>query len=339
MNAIPTTMPAVAYRKALPVDDPESLLDLELQVPTAGPRDLLVKVEAVAVNPVDYKIRESADPGGEPRVLGWDAAGTVVAVGEQAELFAVGDEVFYAGAVDRPGTNARFHAVDERLVGRKPASLSFTEAAALPLTSLTAWEGLFDHLKLTDTTGTLLVTAAAGGVGSMVVQLARALTCLKVIGTASRPETAEFARRMGAHQIVDHRRPLGPQLAEVAPGGVNYVFSTTSTARNLPAYAEALIPFGAIVAIDDPDTLPLGVLKPKSISFHWEFMFTRSMFATPDQQEQHRILTRIARLADEDAIVSTATRDLGPVNAGNLREAHRLQASGTTIGKLTLTGF
>jgi zinc-binding alcohol dehydrogenase family protein len=329
----------VAYRKSLPVDDPESLLDLELQVPTPGPRDLLVQVEAVAVNPVDYKIRESADPGGEPRVLGWDAAGTVVAVGEQVELFAVGDEVFYAGAVNRPGTNAQFHAVDERLVGRKPASLSFTEAAALPLTSLTAWEGLFDHLKLLDATGTLLVTAAAGGVGSMVIQLARALTCLKVIGTASRPETVEFARRMGAHQIVDHRRPLGPQLAEVAPGGVNYVFSTTGTARNLPAYAEALTPFGAIVAIDDPDTLPLGVLKPKSISFHWEFMFTRSMFATPDQQEQHRILTQVAHLADEDAIVSTATRDLGPINAANLREAHRLQASGTTIGKLTLTGF
>ena len=339
MNAIPTTMPAVAYRKSLPVDDPESLLDLELQVPTPGPRDLLVQVEAVAVNPVDYKIRESADPGGEPRVLGWDAAGTVVAVGEQVELFAVGDEVFYAGAVNRPGTNARFHAVDERLVGRKPTSLSFTEAAALPLTSLTAWEGLFDHLKLIDTMGTLLVTAAAGGVGSMVIQLARALTCLKVIGTASRPETVEFARRMGAHQIVDHRRPLGPQLAEVAPGGVNYVFSTIGTAPNLPVYAEALTPFGAIVAVDDPDTLPLGVLKPKSISFHWEFMFTRSMFATADQQEQHRILTQVAHLADEDAIVSTATRDLGPINAANLREAHRLQASATTIGKLTLTGF
>ena len=339
MNAIPTTMPAVAYRKSLPVDDPESLLDLELQVPTPGPRDLLVQVEAVAVNPVDYKIRESTDPGGEPRVLGWDAAGTVVAVGKQVELFAVGDEVFYAGALNRPGTNARFHAVDERLVGRKPTSLSFTEAAALPLTSLTAWEGLFDHLKLIDTIGTLLVTAAAGGVGSMVIQLARALTCLKVIGTASRPETVEFARRMGAHQIVDHRRPLGPQLAEVAPGGVNYVFSTTGTVPNLPAYAEALTPFGGIVAVDDPDTLPLGMLKPKSISFHWEFMFTRSMFATPDQQEQHRILTQVAHLADEDAIVSTATRDLGPINAANLREAHRLQASGTTIGKLTLTGF
>jgi zinc-binding alcohol dehydrogenase family protein len=327
-------MPAVAYRKSLPIDEPESLLDLELPVPEPGPRDLLVQVEAVALNPVDYKIRENADPGGEPRVLGWDAAGTVVAVGDQVELFAAGDEVFYAGALDRPGTNARFHAVDERLVGRKPTSVSFTDAAALPLTSLTAWEGLFDHLQLKDANGTLLVTAAAGGVGSMVVQLARALTELTVIGTASRPETVEFARRMGAVQIVDHHSPLGPQLADV-----DYVFSTIGTERNLPAYAEALNPFGAIVAIDDFSSLPIGILKSKSISFHWEFMFTRSMYATPDQQEQHHILTRIAQLIDEGTITSTATRDLGPINAANLREAHRIQASGTTIGKLTLTGF
>jgi len=198
---------------------------------------------------------------------------------------------------------------------------------------------MFDHLKLKDATGTLLVTAAAGGVGAMVLQLARALTGLTVIGTASRPETAEFARRMGARHIVDHHRPLGPQLAAAAPAGVDYVFGTTGTARNLPAYAEALKPFGAIVAIDDFDSLPIGMLKPKSISFHWEFMFTRSMFATPDQQEQHRILTQVARLVDEGVIASTATRDLGPINAAGLREAHRVQASGTAIGKLTLTGF
>lgn len=187
--------------------------------------------------------------------------------------------------MDQPGANARFHAVDERLVGLKPGSLSFTEAAALPLTSLTAWEGLFGRLKPADGPGTLLVTAAAGGVGAMVVQLARACTALTVIGTASRPETAAYARRMGAHHIVDHHRPLGPQLAEVAPGGIDYVFSTTGTERNLAAYADALKPFGAIVAIDDPDTLAVGVLKPKSLAFHWEFMFTRSMFATPDRQD------------------------------------------------------
>ncbi|MEV7597868.1 zinc-binding alcohol dehydrogenase family protein [Kitasatospora sp. NPDC089797] len=336
-------MPAVAYRTSLPIDDPAALEDLRLPVPEPGPRDLLVRVEAVAVNPVDHKVRQNADPGGEPRVLGWDAAGTVVAVGEQVTLFRPGDHVYYAGALDRPGTNARFHAVDERLVGPKPATLSFTEAAALPLTALTAWEGLFERLGLRpdapEQTGTLLVTAAAGGVGALVVQLARALTGLTVIGTASRPETTAFARRMGAHHVIDHRQPLLPQLAVTAPDGVDHVFGTVGTDRNLPAYAEALRPFGRIVAIDDFDTLPVGALKAKSISFHWEFMFTRSMFATPDQAAQHRILTEVARLVDAGRLTTTATRDLGPVTAANLREAHRLQESGTTIGKTTLTGF
>jgi zinc-binding alcohol dehydrogenase family protein len=276
-------------------------------------------------------------------VLGWDAAGTVVALGDQATLFQTGDDVYYAGALDRPGANSRFHVVDERLVARKPATLSFTEAAALPLTSLTAWEGLFERAGLRDggieRTGVLLVTAAAGGVGSMVCQLARALTGLTVIGTASRPETAEFARRMGADQIVDHHAPLVPQLAEVAPVGVDYIFSTARTDQNLNAYAEVLRPFGHVVAIDDFTSAPIGVLKPKGISFHWELMFTRSMFHTQDQIRQHDILTQIARLADRSILTSTATEDLGPINAANLRRAHRLLESGAAIGKTTLTGF
>ncbi|MCC9310749.1 zinc-binding alcohol dehydrogenase family protein [Kitasatospora sp. RB6PN24] len=337
------TMPAVAYRRSLPVDDPESLVDIELPVPEPGPRDLLVRVEAVAVNPVDYKVRQNADPAGEPRVLGWDAAGTVVAVGAGVEHFQIGDDVYYAGALDRPGANSRFHAVDERLVGRKPASLSFTEAAALPLTSLTAWEGLFDRLGLRtgalEQTGTLLVTGAAGGVGSIATQLAHALTSLTVIGTASRPETVGFAHAMGADHVIDHHKPLVPQLAEVAPDGLDHVFSTTATDRNLAAYAEALNPFGRIVAIDDFDSLPIGVLKPKSISFHWEFMYTRSMFQTPDQAMQRHILTQVARLVDAGILTTTATTDLGRINAANLREAHRLQESGAAIGKTTLTGF
>ncbi|MFB7912097.1 zinc-binding alcohol dehydrogenase family protein [Kitasatospora sp. NPDC056076] len=336
-------MPAVAHRAALPVDDPQSLLDLDLPVPEPGPHDLLVRVEAVALNPVDHKVRQNADPGGRPRVLGWDAAGTVVAVGAQVALFEVGDEVYYAGALERPGANSRYHAVDERLAARKPTTLTFTEAAALPLTALTAWEGLFERLGLRTgdpaAPGTLLVTAAAGGVGSMVAQLARALTGLTVIGTASRPESAAFARRMGAHHVIDHTRPLGPQLAQAAPDGLDHVFSTAGTDRNLPAYAEALKPFGSVVAVDDFDSLEIGLLKAKSISFHWEFMFTRSMFATPDQAAQHRILTRIAHLVDAGTLATTATRDLGPVTAANLRQAHRLQESGTTIGKTTLTGF
>ncbi|WP_245883507.1 zinc-binding alcohol dehydrogenase family protein [Streptomyces hyaluromycini] len=340
---IPATMPAVAYRKSLPADDAESLVDVTLPTPEPGPRDVLVRVEAIAVNPVDYKIRQNVDPGGEAKVLGWDAAGTVVAVGGEVELFSVGDEVYYAGALDRPGANSRYHVVDERIVARKPATLSFTEAAALPLTSLTAWEGLFERLGLRtgalEQTGALLITAAAGGVGSITAQLARALTSLTVIGTASRPESVDFARRMGVHHIVDHRRPLAAQLAEVAPDGVDFVFSTTATDHNLAAYAEALTPFGRIVAIDDFDSLPLGVLKAKSISFHWEFMYTRSMFRTADQSMQHHILTQVARLVDAGILTTTATRDLGPVNAANLREAHRVQESGAAVGKTTLTGF
>ncbi|WP_228563945.1 zinc-binding alcohol dehydrogenase family protein [Catenulispora rubra] len=359
MSLIPTTMPAVAYRKNLPIDDPDSLVDIELPVPQPGPRDLLVQVEAVSVNPVDSKIRANADPGGQPRVLGWDAAGIVVAVGSEVELFAVGDEVYYAGALERPGTNARYHAVDERLVARKPA-VSFTEAAALPLTALTAWEGLFEHLipdspataearqahqshqphqGSGDRRGALLVTAAAGGVGSIVTQLATALTSLTVIGTASRPETVKFAQKMGAHHVIDHHQPLGPQLAEVAPDGLDYVFGTTATDRNLDAYAEALKPFGAIVAIDDFDSLPIGRLKAKSLSFHWEFMFTRSMFSTPDMIRQHEILTQVARLVDAGILTSTGNGDLGPVNAANLRRAHRTLEAGAAIGKITLTGF
>jgi len=338
-----TTMPAVAYRKSLPIDDDESLLDVELPVPQPGPHDLLVQVEAVAVNPVDYKVRQNNDPGGEPKVLGWDAAGTVVAVGELVELFEVGDEVFYAGAIDRPGTNARFHAVDERIVGRKPTTLSFTEAAALPLTSLTAWEGLFERLGLrkdaSEQTGTLLVTAAAGGVGAMVAQLARALTGLTVIGTASRPETVEFARRMGVRHVVDHHRPLPEQVAEVAPGGVDHIFGTAGTDRNLAAYAEILKPFGQLLAIDDFGPVEIGLLKSKSISFHWELMFTRSLYRTPDQVAQHHILGEVARLVDAGTVHTTATRDLGTINAAHLREAHRILESGSAIGKVTLTGF
>ena len=353
-----TTMRAVAYRTSLPVDDAESLLDVELPVPQPGPRDLLVRVEAIAVNPVDSKVRQGqaitvnpvddtarqgVDPAGELKVLGWDAAGTVVAVGDEVELFHVGDEVYYAGALDRSGTNSRFHVVDERIVGHKPATLSFTEAAALPMSALTAWEGLFDRMGLRNAAmeqrGALLVIAAAGGVGSIAVQLARALTSLTVIGTASRPETTEWARRMGAHHVIDHRQPLAQQLADVAPGGVDYIFSTAATAQNITAYAEVLNPFGHIVSIDDLVSLDIGVLKSKSISFHWEFMYTRSLFQTADQRMQHHILTQVARLVDAGTLTTTAREDLGPINAANLRRAHHIMESGTAIGKITLTGF
>ncbi|MEV7794252.1 zinc-binding alcohol dehydrogenase family protein [Streptomyces sp. NPDC087512] len=343
MNQTPQTMPAVAYRTSLPVDHEKSLVDTTLPVPRPGRRDLLVQVGAVAVNPVDYKVRQNNDPGGEPKVLGWDAAGTVVSVGEEVESFRVGDEVFYAGAIDRPGANSLFHAVDERIVGHKPTSLSFAEAAALPLTSLTAWEGLFEHLGLhTDAlrqSGTLLVTAAAGGVGAMVSQLASALTSLTVIGTASRPETVEFARRMGAAHIVDHRTSLAPQVREVAPDGLDFVFSTAGTDQNLAVYGDIVKPFGRIVAIDDFGPVEIGLLKSKSISFHWEFMFTRSLHQTADLAEQGRILNRISRLVDAGILTTTATTDLGKINAEHMREAHRILESGKAIGKITMSGF
>jgi zinc-binding alcohol dehydrogenase family protein len=336
-------MRAVAYRKSLPVTDSQSLIDVEIAAPEPGPRDLLVQVKAIAVNPVDDKIRTNQDPAGGERILGWDAAGTVVAVGAQVQNFKPGDEVFYAGALNRPGANSEYHAVDERLVALKPATLTFSEAASLPLTSLTAWEGLFEriglHHDLLGETGALLVTAAAGGVGAMVGQLARALTGMTVIGTASRPETVDFARRMGVHHVVDHHQDLLPQLAEAAPNGIDHVFSTAGTARNLSTYAKVVNPFGQIVAIDDFDDLNIGLLKPKSISFHWEFMFTRSLFQTADMDRQGRILAEVARLVDSGVLMSTATKDLGPINATNLRTAHGIMESGSAIGKVTLTGF
>ncbi|MFE5333416.1 zinc-binding alcohol dehydrogenase family protein [Embleya sp. NPDC056575] len=343
MAEIPSTMPAVVYHRSLSVDDAESLVDATLPVPRPGPRDLLVRIEAIAVNPVDYKVRQNTDPGGEPKILGWDAAGVVVGVGNEVTAFKVGDEVFYAGAIDRPGTNARFHTVDERIVGHKPTTLSFAKAAALPLTSLTAWEALFERLGLHDgapkKSGTLLVTAAAGGVGAMVAQLARALTGLTVIGTASRPESARFARRMGVTYVVDHHKPLTPQVTAVAPDGVDFVFSTAGTDVNMAAYADVLKPMGQIVAIDDFGPVEIGLLKSKSLSFHWEFMFTRSLHRTPDQAVQGHVLNRIARLVDAGTLTTTAMTDLGTINAENLREAHRVLESGKAIGKITLTGF
>ncbi|MEU9336482.1 zinc-binding alcohol dehydrogenase family protein [Streptomyces sp. NPDC048290] len=335
-------MPAVAYFKSLPLDDDESLVDVELPVPEPGPHDLLVRVEAVAVNPVDYKVRQGDDPGGRPKVLGWDAAGTVVAIGDQVGRFTVGDEVYYAGAIDGPGANMRYHVVDENIVGRKPSTLSFGEAAALPLTSLTAWEGLFERLGLAEgaqQSGTLLVTAAAGGVGAMVAQLAKNLTAMTVIGTASRPQSIEYARRMGVTHVVDHHRPLAQQVVQFAPGGLDHVFSTAGTDRNLRAYAEMLKPFGHLVAIDDFGPVEIGLLKPKSISFHWELMFTRSLHRTADMAQQHHILTRVAALVDQGVIMTTATEDLGTINAAHLREAHRIMEAGSAIGKITLTGF
>lgn len=336
-------MKAVAYRQCLPIDAPGSLLDVTLPDPPAPTgRDLLVRVHAVSVNPVDTKIRRSVDPAGTDKVLGWDAAGIVVAAGPEASLFKAGDAVYYAGAIDRPGSNAELQLVDERIVGRKPATLDFAQAAALPLTAITAWELLFDRLGAArgDGRGTLLVVGAAGGVGSMAVQIARRLTGLTVIGTASRPETQAWVRELGAHHVVDHRDGLLAPARAVAPDGVDYVMSLTHTEQHYDALVELLRPQGRLGLIDDPATpVDVRALKRKSISLHWEFMYTRSLFHTPDMAAQHGLLQEVADLVDAGVLRTTLRERLGPIDAAGLRRAHARLESGSAIGKLVLEGF
>jgi NADPH2:quinone reductase len=327
-----TRTPAVAYSSSGP---PEVFEDVEIDVPDPGDHDLLVEVRAVSVNPVDVKSRSGRDPQGTPKVLGYDAAGVVVAVGAEVDRFTPGDEVFYAGSIDRPGTNAGHHLVDQRIVGHKPRSVDFADAAALPLTSITAWESLFDHLELTaDTIGSILIIGAAGGVGSMVVQLAAQLTSLAVIGTASRRESADWATRLGVHDIID-RHQLAESVRAVAPDGVDYIFSPFS-AGNIERYAEVLKPRGHVVAIDEPEGLDLVPLKAKSVSWHWEYMFTRPLYE-PDDLYQGALLERVSGLVDSGQLVSTRTVTLEGLNAATLAEAHRRVEGSSAIGKVVVT--
>lgn len=330
-----TTTTAIGYRAALPVTDPASLVTEQVEVPPLGPHDLLVEVEAVSVNPVDVKLR-AGSPSAGLRVLGFDAAGVVREVGSQVSLFAVGDEVFYAGAINRPGTNQRLHPVDERIVGRKPRSLSFADAASLPLTAITAWEALFDKLALTaDSTGTLLIIGASGGVGSIMLQLARELLPgVTLIATASDDERAAWVRGLGAHHIVNHREDLAGQVQAIAPDGVHWLFTAHSEGQ-VETYARIVRPFGQIVAIDDGPR-DVSPLKAKSITWHWELMFTRSLFQTPDLIEQHRLLDRVAELVDAGRVRPTTTQTLTPLTAATLRQAHELLESGRTVGKVVL---
>ena len=335
-------MKAVGSYKALPIDEEEALVDLDLERPSPGPRDLLVSVEAVSVNPVDYKVRGSRNPeSGQASVVGYDASGVVEAVGPDATLFRPGDEVYYAGVVNRPGTNSEFHLVDERIVGRKPASLSFAEAAALPLTALTAWELLFDRLGVVRSDGasqggTLLVINGAGGVGSILTQIARRLTGLTVVATASRPETISWCREMGAHHVINHHEPLDEELGKLGIRQVEYVAGLTATGKHAAALAAAIAPQGKIALIDDP--IDIEPFKGKSVSVHWELMFTRPLYETPDMVEQHHLLNEVAGLVDEGVLRTTLTGDLGPINAANLRLAHRHVESGSAFGKTVLSG-
>lgn len=337
-------MKAVGYQKSLPITDAKSLVDVELPKPVAGGRDLLVKVQAVSVNPVDAKMRMRAEPpAGEWRVLGWDAAGVVEAAGPDAKLFKSGDAVFYAGALERQGTNQEYHLVDERIVGPKPKSLSNAEAAALPLTAITAWEMLFDRLDVRKSVpggpNAILVVGGAGGVGSIAIQLARALTELTVIATASRPETAAWVKQLGAHHVVDHAKPLAAEVAKLGVGAPAFVFSTTQTDRHYDQIVEAIAPQGRFGLIDDPDLIDMRKLKRKSASLHWEFMFTRSMFETADVLEQNKLLTEVSRLVDAGKIKTTLGETYGRIDAANLRRAHALIESGKAKGKIVLEGF
>ncbi|MGI4855745.1 MAG: zinc-binding alcohol dehydrogenase family protein [Janthinobacterium lividum] len=338
-------MKAIGYYQNLPASDARSLVDIELPTPTLRARDLLVRIEAVSVNPVDTKVRTGmAPPDGAARVLGYDAAGVVEAVGTDVTFFKVGDPVFYAGALDRPGTNAQWHAVDERLVGRKPASLDFAAAAALPLTALTAWELLFDRLGVQVDAAAgkgdaLLIVGGAGGVGSILTQIARQLTGLTVIATASRPQTIAWCKDMGAHHVIDHRQPLEEGLKAIGIPEVRYVASLTATDVHLASINAALAPQGALALIDDPKALDILPFKRKSISVHWELMFTRSLFGTADMAEQHRILDEVAALVDKGVLRTTLKEHAGTINAENLRHAHAQQESAASIGKTVLAGF
>jgi zinc-binding alcohol dehydrogenase family protein len=334
-------MKAVAYNKSLPIDNPEALLDIELDKPEAQGRDILVRVEAVAVNPVDTKIRRGVSPeNGEYKVLGWDATGVVEAIGDQVELFAPGDRVWYAGAIDRPGCNTEYHLVDQRIVAKMPNSLSFSEAAALPLTGITAWEILFDRLKLNcDSTGHLLIIGGAGGVGSIMIQLARRLTRLTVIATASRPETIDWVQSLGAQQVINHHQPLTTELEKIGIQYVEHVASLTHTGNHLRDIAEIIAPQGSMAVIDDPDVLDIMPFKKKSVAIHWELMFTRSLFHTDDIIEQHRLLTRLAEMVDKGEVRTTLAEHFGVINATNLMRAHQLIESGKSKGKIVLEGF
>jgi NADPH:quinone reductase-like Zn-dependent oxidoreductase len=357
-------MKAVGYKKSLPIEDAEALFDFDAAKPEPKGRDIRVAVKAISANPVDYKVRKrAAPPEGEVKILGFDAAGVVDAVGPDVSLFKPGDEVFYAGSILRQGTNSEFHLVDERIVGAKPKTLSFAQAAALPLTSITAWELLFDRLGAVpkaealplnsisnawrmihdqfhvDLSSTLLIVGGAGGVGSILIQLARRLTGLTVVATATRPESQKWCLELGAHAVVDHGKPMKEQIEKLKLPPVGLVASLTYTDQHYKAIANFMAPQGKFGLIDDPPEFNVGAFKGKAISVHWESMFTRSSFQTPDMIAQHRLLNDVADLIDKGVLRTTLAETFGTINAANLKRAHALLESGKSRGKIVLEGW
>lgn len=337
-------MKAVGYQKSLPIEAAASLVDFETSKPEPTGHDIRVAVRAISVNPVDCKVRKRAEPPeGEYKILGFDAAGVVDAVGPDVTRFKPGDEVFYAGSNQRQGTNAEFHLVDGRIVGRKPGTLSFAQAAALPLTSITAWELLFDRLGAVQGKGhdprTLLVIGGAGGVGSILIQLARRLTGLTVVATATRPGSKQWCLDLGAHAVIDHSKPLKEQIAALEVDPVGLVASLTFTDQHYKAVADIIAPQGRFGLIDDPAEFNIAVFKAKAVSIHWELMFTRSTFQTPDMIEQSHLLNDVSDLIDRGVLRSTLDQSFGTINAENLKRAHALLESGRSRGKIVLEGW
>ncbi|MGL3606520.1 zinc-binding alcohol dehydrogenase family protein [Rhizobium sp. G187] len=338
-------MRAIGFYTPQPITSETALVDLDIAMPQASGRDLLVEIRAVSVNPVDTKVRRNHQPApGDTRILGYDAAGVVKAVGPDVTLFKPGDEVYYAGAIGRPGTNAEYHLVDERIVGSKPKSLGFAEAAALPLTAITAYEALFHRIRVDQpvvgAAPAILITGGAGGVGSIAIQLVKTLTNLSVIATASRPETAAWAKSLGADHVIDHSKPLAPEYAALGIGAPGFIFSVTHSSQHRLDLAEIIAPAGRICLIDDfPEGFDIMAFKGKAVSLHWEMMFSRPMFETPDMIEQHKLLNHVAGLIDEGKIRTTLDTVVGQITAENLRKAHALIESGRARGKLVLEGF
>ncbi|WP_416369538.1 zinc-binding alcohol dehydrogenase family protein [Tritonibacter mobilis] len=337
-------MKAIGYKTPGSIDRDDALIDLDIAKPTATGHDILVKVAAVSVNPVDTKVRSSrAAEGDTPVILGWDAVGEVVETGEQVTRFKTGDRVWYAGAINRPGTNSEYHLVDARIVGHAPKSIDTAAAAALPLTTLTAQEMIFDRLKVTDpvpgAANAIVIIGGAGGVGSIAIQLLREQTDLTVIATASRPETRDWVKELGAHHVVDHSKPLPEQIAALGIGAPAFVFSTNYSETYVAQIAEFIAPQGRFGLIDDPKGFDIMPFKGKAVSIHWELMFTRSLFTTEDIARQGKILDTVAGFIDAGKIRSTATESFGVINAVNLKRAHALIESGKAKGKITLEGF
>lgn len=335
-------MKAIAYNESLPIENVSSLQDIDLSTPKASGKDLLIEVKAISVNPVDFKIRQWQKPEkGQWKVLGWDATGIVKEVGAEVSLFKVGDEVWYAGDLTRAGSNAEYQLVDERIVGHKPKNLNFGDAAALPLTSLTAWELLFDRMQVDkdNPNKSILVIGAAGGVGSILVQLVKQLTQLNIIGTASRPETIDWLKGLGVDHVINHRNKLSEEMTKHALEGADYIVSLNATDQHFEEIVKIIKPQGRFGLIDDPKNINVMSFKKKAVSTHIELMFTRSMFQTADMIEQHNILNKVANLIDEGTIKTTVGEHFGKINAKNLRKAHALLESHKAKGKIVLEGF